>query len=82
MPNTSPLDITNQLDTVHGGRGSAGRVVKTVLRRGGEALEKVGSYFGGAMALKEGWDYLRGNNGQQQQQQPAQQQPATQPASE
>ena len=78
MPNTSPHDITNQLDTVHGGRG-AGRAAMNVVRRGGEALEKVGSYFGGAVALKEGWDYLRGNNSQQQQA-PASQ--PTPPASE
>ncbi|MDQ3339878.1 MAG: hypothetical protein M4D80_32365 [Myxococcota bacterium] len=76
MPKISHIDITNQLASVHGGRG-AGRVAANVLKRGGEALEKVGSYFGGAMALKEGWDYLRGNNGNQQPpQQPSPQRPA------
>lgn len=77
----TPIDITNHLDTVHGGRG-AGRAAMNVLRRGGEALEKVGSYFGGAMALKEGWDYLRGNNNQQQQAPAPSQRPAAQPAGE
>jgi hypothetical protein len=62
----TPIDITNDLDTVHGGRSGAGRVAMNVLRRGGQALEKVGGLFGGAMAIKEGWDYLRGNNQQQQ----------------
>jgi hypothetical protein len=79
MPKTSHIDITNQLATVHGGRGAA-RAVGTVLRHGGQALEKVGSYFGGAMALKEGWDYLRGNNSGGQQQQPPQQPSPARPA--
>jgi hypothetical protein len=79
MPKTSPIDITNQLATVNGGKG-VGRVAANVLKRGGEALEKVGSYFGGAVALKEGWDYLRGNNSSQQQQ-PSPQRPA-QPSGE
>ena len=74
MPKTSSIDITNQLATVHGGRGAA-RAAMNVARRGGEALEKVGSYFGGAVAIKEGWDYLRGNNSSGGQQQ----QPAAQP---
>jgi hypothetical protein len=80
MRNTSPIDITNELATVHGGRG-AGRAVLNAVKRGGQILEKVGGYFGGAVALKEGWDYLRGNTSNQQQpaQRPSPQQPAQQP---
>jgi hypothetical protein len=61
MPN---IDITSQLDKVHGGAG-AGRAVanavRTGLSYGGKALEKIGGLAGGAVAIKEGWDYLRGN---------------------
>lgn len=82
MPDKSPLDITNQLDTVHGGRGGAGRTAMNILRKGGTALEKIGSYFGGAVALKEGWDYLRGNDRPQPQAPSQSPQRPAQPAGE
>ena len=62
-------DITTKLDSVHG--GAAGRaiinVAKTAARKGGEWLEKVGGWAGGAAALKEGWDWMRGGNSSPQQ---------------
>ena len=61
MPHTTLTDITQDLDTVHGGRG-AGGAVRSIVRGAGTALEKIGGWAGGAMAIKEGWDYLRGNN--------------------
>lgn len=73
MPNT-PIGITNHLDTIHGGRG-AGRAAVNIARRAGDALEKIGGWAGGGLAIKEGWDWLRGNNSQPQA--PAQQQPST-----
>lgn len=76
MPNT-PDDITNELATVHGGRGAA-RAALNLARRGGDALEKIGGYASGVAVLKEGWDWLRGNNQSQPQSQPAQ--PPSQPA--
>lgn len=61
-------DITTELENVHGGSKRALlNGARTVLRKGGEALERVGNWAGGALALKEGWDYLRGGGGSQQQ---------------
>lgn len=77
MPKTL-ADITTSLDTVHGGRG-AGRAIAGAVRGAGTALEKIGGWAGGAMAIKEGWDYLRGNtSGGDRSSTPAAQPPASQ----
>ena len=68
-------DITTKLDTVHGGAGAGGRAIvnglKTAAKKGGEWLNNLGGWAGGAAAIKEGWDWMRGNNSSGGNQQPA-----------
>src|SRR5207237_193083 len=43
-----------------GGASLAG--AKTAAKKGGEWLGTLGNWAGGAAAVKEGWDWMRGNN--------------------
>ena len=71
MPNTTLIDITENLETVHG--GAAGRAiasaakagwnaVKPWLGRADSAVDTFSKYAGGALAAKEGYDMISGGN--------------------
>jgi hypothetical protein len=56
-------DITTKLDTVHGGANGRAIIggIKTAARKGGEWLNQIGGWAGGAAAIKEGYDWLTGS---------------------
>lgn len=71
MPDITTLpEITDNLDHVHGGGGrgkaiaagakAAFDAVRPWVAKGAAAAETIGNYVGGAVAVKEAWDYFRG----------------------
>jgi hypothetical protein len=60
-------DITTKLDTVHGGANGRAIIggIKTAARKGGEWLNQIGGWAGGAAAIKEGYDWLTGSGNNQ-----------------
>lgn len=70
---TNFTDISDALDTVNGGAGAGRAIVNAAktawnaarpwLGRADSAVDTFGKYAGGALAAKEGYDLVRGNNG-------------------